>query len=305
MASPVDIFVSSDDAIPAPVADASVSVHNSVTKAMVAWGISEVDGCASFLLDPGIYEIRLFKLGVVFPKPVRIEVVDTQFVSGNTFDLPGTVLDLPISTDPATCRCTGRFVDASNRPMAGVTVRISPNAEQGSQVPEVVGGNQVLGGYARTLTTDQNGKVTVDLIRGGEFYVVWSGEDTDSWKIVVPDRPSVNLIDLIHPIPKSVAWDEDVAPGGVISVAVGETKEIPISILLSDFRTLTEGSTLCQLQNSNSDVAGADLSGGVVAVTGKLVGSSQVQVTRLPDATPVVQTQSLLLPVPLTVNVTP
>lgn len=301
MASPVDIYVKSDDVAPAAIEGVSVAVLNSITKVMVGWVLSEADGRAPLYLDPGIYEVRLFKLGVVFPKPARIDVVDSQDVAENTFDLSGTLLTLPISTDPSTCRCTGRFVDLSNRPMSGVLVRISPKAEIGSQVPEVVGGNQVLGGYARTLTTDQNGKVSVDLIRGGEYYITWAGEDADSWNLKVPDRSSANLIELIHPTPRSATWEVP-----EVSVAVGETKRILLSVLFSDYQTRTEGLLKwLQIQNSDSSVCDAVLEGDGVAVTGRLAGLSQVQVSARQDATPVVTGTSFQAPLPLSVTVTP
>lgn len=301
MASPVDIFVKDDSVSPAPTPDVSVSVHNDTTKVMVAWGVTDADGRAAFLLPPGIYEVRLFKLGVVFPRPSRLQVTDSQDVTQNAFDLVGTLLSLPISTDPRTCRCTGRFVDSSNNPIPNVTVRISPKAEQGSQAPEVVDGDQVLGGYSKTLKTDQSGRVTVDLMRGGEYYVVWSGEDDDSWNFKVPDRASANLIELIHPTPRSASWESP-----TLSVAVGVTQRVILDVLFSDYQTRTAGLLKwLQLLNSNSDVCDVALEDGAVAVTGRAVGSSQVQVSARPDATPVVLGTSFQPPPPLMVTVTP
>jgi hypothetical protein len=303
MSATVDIVVKSDAVTPAPVAGVAVSLHNVTTKQLIESVPTDADGVAAFSVPAQQYEVRMFKLGVLCGSPIRIDPPDDEV---SIFDVSVHVIVDPVSVDPRTCLCTGRFVDVSNRPMSGVTVRVSPKAEQGMQIPETVDGNQVLGGYVRTLRTDQYGKVYAELFRGGEYTVVWSGEDTDIWNFKVPDRSSANLIDLIHPFPMSLEWDQDVAPGGSVTLAVGETILVPISVLFSDYQTVTEGlEKWLQIQNSNSDVASLSLSGGAVSVTGRSAGTSQGQVSRVGGVAPVVVTQTPFQSTLLAVTVIP
>lgn len=303
MAAAVDIFLKDDSAQPEPIADATVVVLNDVTKNIYAIVQTDEAGMASFAVPAGTYEVRLFKTGIVFGKPSRIVAVDGGSLS-NTFDLTGHKFEVPPSIDPMVCRCTGRFVDISNRPLAGVTVRIMPFAEEGTQEPETVDGSQVVGGFTRQLMTSQDGRVTVDLVRGGKYHITWAGEDNTTWEFEVPDRLSADLIALIHPAPKSVTWDSTVAPGGILNLAVGETVEVPVAVLFSDFKTRTEGlSQWLQATLPNTSVRDAD-GRSVVVVSGVEAGSFQVHLSTR-RAPPVALPTSKLLPTSLTVVVSP
>lgn len=244
MAVAVNIYIKDTNLVPEEIVGVIASIYNPTTLALIASATSDIDGLAAFSLtgsvSPGTtYEVRFFKIGVLFANPVAIQVIEPAIVL-NKFDVTGTLQTLPVSTDPRTCRCTGIFVDFANRPMASRLVRIMAKMETGFQVPKLVD-NRLVAADSMEFRTDANGKLTVDLIRTGEYYITFSGDDDTVWNILVPDRSSVNLIDLIHPQPVSITWDQTAAPGNAISIAVGEIKLVPFTALFSDFEQIDTG----------------------------------------------------------------
>lgn len=291
MAVPVDIFVNSDEPVPAPIAGVFVSVLDPVTFAVVATATTDVTGRAAFSL-PGVvtpgtpYEVRFFKLGVRFVNPLQIAVEEPP-VTTNKFDMSGTLLVLPAATDPRVCRCSGRFMSFSNIPIIGATVRFMAKAESGFQVPKVVDGN-IISAEVLATKTDADGFVEVDLIRGAQYYITFSGEDDVVWNILVPDRASVNLIELIHPQPLLLTWDSTEAPGNAVSVQVGETKVIHFKLTYSDFEETGVGSSKwITFNNGDDSIMSVGYSDGTVSVEGVAVGVANVMAEMLPDLKPV------------------
>lgn len=280
MAVTADVYVSDDSLATNPIAGVVVSVLDSSTFVEVAQGITDVNGKASFVIPgavtPGLtYEVRCFKLGVRFLNPFQI-AVEEPVVTTNEFDVSGTLLTLPTSVDPRRCKCTGRFMNFSNDPIEGAVVRIMAKADSGYQTPKVVDGNLV-SAETMALRTDSDGIISVDLLRGGEYYVTFSGEDDVVWCIVVPDRSSVNFIDLIHPAPVTLDWDDTDAPGDAISVAVGETKEVKYSVTFTDYQVKTSGvDSVVQITNSDGAVMEVAAGDGLIVVRGLVAGSAQV-----------------------------
>lgn len=274
MATPVDIFVSSTDVVPVPLAGVTVGVFDSGA-AVAGMAATDADGKVSFLLPGATYEVRLFKLGTAFGAPKRI-LVEEPPVTTNKFDVSGSVLTFPPSLDPRICRCTGRFMDLANRPMLGAVLRVSQRAEAGFEAPKVVDGN-LIAAEGASFKTDLNGIITADLLRGGEYYVMFSGESDAVWNIRVPDRASINLIDLIHPQPVSLRWDSTVAPGNAVSLAVNDTLIVPFSILFSDYEELSTGiSRWVQLASSDTSIVTVALASEKAALRGVAPGTAQI-----------------------------
>lgn len=314
MAVAVDIFVKDDSAIPGVITGVVVGVFDSVTFAPVAQAVTDGTGKASFLLPgsalPGtVYEVRFFKLGVFFPNPVQIAVLDPVVPpASNIFDFSGTLVGtLPVATDPRVCRCTGRFMNYSNRPIANTVFRVFADQSQpGFEVPLVVDGNLVAS-QAMDFKTDDDGYVTVDLLRGGQYRVMFPSQEEKIWCIDVPDRSSVNLIDLIFPYPVSLSWDPSVAPGDAVTVTVGQMLEVPFSVIFSNYLTISKGIqqwlTFTNSDDTKMSVAVSD--SGMVIITGVAAGSAQVTGVNRSDLNPSrVPTYSTLVP-PLTVTVSP
>lgn len=314
MAVPVDIYVKDDSALPAAIDGVVVLVLDPNTFALVAQGTTDVLGHASLVLpgsaSPGTtYELRFYKMGVFFANPVLIQVLEPVVApASNIFDASGTLVGtLPVATDPRVCRCTGRFVNYSNQPLAGMTVRIFADQTQpGVEVPLIVDGNLV-GSAGMAFQTDADGYLSVDLHRGGEYRIMYPGEEEKVWCFNVPDRSSVNLIDLIHPYPVSLAWDPTVAPANAVSVAVGQSIDVPFSALFSNYITISQG-LIEWLTFTNGDNTLMDVvvsATGVATITGRSPGTAQVTGANLPSLLPSrVPYYNTLVP-PLNVTVTP
>jgi hypothetical protein len=312
MAVLVDIFVSSTEVVPAPIVGAVVSVYDMATGVVLAGqATTDADGLAAFSLPGGdpskIYEVRAYKQGVVFGGYKRIEVVEPLPTGApqnfNTFDVTGNIMTLPVATDPYLCRCTGRFVNFSNQPIFGATVRIITKVDPGMQTPKVLNGSMVSAEVA-DLKTDANGFVTVDLPRGGEYYITFSGETDSLWNFKIPEQASANLIDLIHPAPVLAIWDQDVAPGDAITVQVGETVDVPLTVRFSDYEEKTESlSQWILLMNSSDSVVTLEFDGSVARLTGLASGAAVVTVEGKPEAYPSRVPPITTLPTPLMVTV--
>ena len=311
MAAPVDIFVGDDTPSNLPIQSVELQVLNSTTLSLVASATTGVDGRAAFLL-PGsfgagtTYEVRAYKLGVVFSNPFLIAVVEPP-VTTNKFDLLGTKLDLPVATDPRCCRCTGRFMDFRNIPIRNVSFRVSALNTSGTQTPKVVDGNLV-SPDTMIFSSDSDGYVSLDLLRSGQYYVTFSGEEDVNWLIYVPDRPSVNLIDLIHPYPVSLAWDPTVAPANSVSVQVGSYILVGYSITMSDYRVVSSGGNTQQvIKIWNSDPAVGDVGSGdaTVGVRGLSAGSLTITCSIAETLAPYRVPFPELLYTPLSVTVIP
>jgi hypothetical protein len=214
MAVPVNIYVEEDSLLHPPVPDVSVAAFDPLTMTQVAVGVTDADGRASFLLPGGTYEVRFFKAGFSFSNPKSLAVTEPAVPeSPNGFSvsaLPFGVFGVPI--DPRLCRCVGRFVNYQNQPVPNSMVRITMNEDLTQKGPKVVDGNMV-SPSSMEVRTDQNGFVAVDLLRTGQYWLVFAGEEEEPWSFTVPDRPNANLIELIHPQPVSLSYDQDAAPG--------------------------------------------------------------------------------------------
>jgi hypothetical protein len=309
MTVPVDIFVTSDETLPAPIVGAVVTVLDPFLNLnLMAQATTDANGQASMVLpgeaDPGrIFEVRLFKVGVIFGSPKRVAVLEPATLP-NRFDVTGTLTILPVATDPRVCRCTGRFLNFSNQPIAGATLRISSKAESGLEVPKLVDSNMV-SSETMEFKTNSYGFVTVDLHRGGEYYVKFSGSDDRIWNIKVPDRSSVNLIDLIHPAPVRLDWDPTVAPGAAVSLNVDEALAVPLSLLFSDYEVMTAGlNSWMLLTSSDPTKVQVVLSQDCAYIRGIAAGTAQITASCPKGIAPVRVPDYAIASPPLTVTVT-
>lgn len=299
-----DIFVVDDTPAHSGVGGVFVSVVDPGTYIEIASATTDVVGRSAFLLPPGTYEVRAFKMGVRVPNPTAIEIVDRPDI-GNSFEIVATVLSLPAATDPRVCRCSGRFVGSGNAPRANILVRVLAKSDTGAQSPRVVDKNMV----AQTVCdrhTDASGWVSFDLIRGGDFFVVFAGDDDSAWPIKVPDCPSANLSDLIHPYPVVLGWNQADAPGNTVEVPAGTTKLIRWDLTFSDHSTLTtDAGQWLDVTNGDDSVMSVGYTGSFISVTGVSAGSAEVSVARKPGVTPHRVPDPEILAEPLTVRVVP
>lgn len=304
MAISVDIVVVDDQIVPAAVSGVVVGVYNSAGTTLVTTGTTNGSGIASFLLPGDTYEARFYKSGYKFSNAARFEVLEPlPDGSTNVFEHIAERVDFDTPSDPFVCRCTGKFVGLNNQPLSNVVLRVMAKIE--AQTPKIVDGSSLVSAPVIEAHTDSDGYVSIDLLRGGEFYVTFGGEDDIVWDICVPDRSTVNLVDLIHPYPVVIDWDDTEAPGDAISLAVGETKTIPFSVLLSDFQYVTEDIEEWITVTSSNQSLELTLSDTGLTMRGLEAGISTVTAAMKEDILP------KRLPVPslqgpsLTVTITP
>lgn len=240
-AVPVDIYVSDESTSPVPIENAEVGIFDVGTHTLVAGATTDSDGLAAFSLtgvaDPGqSYEVRVFKLGVNFHGLHTIAVLDPA-TTPNKFDISGADSNiLPLSSSPYLCKCTGVFVDFTGQPIANKTLRFMAQAENIDKIPVLWNQpSRMVSPDELQITTDGNGRASVDLLRTGQYWATFGGNDDTVWSITVPDQYSVNLIDLFHPFPVLWDWDDTAAPGNVVSLAVGASVEVPIVVTFSDY----------------------------------------------------------------------
>lgn len=300
----VDFFVKNTAPSPAAVPGVVVSLLDVTTSVVVSQTTTDSAGLAGFTVPDATYEVRMFKSG--FRSIVsQVEVISSE---DNTFDL--TVEDLtslPSAVDSMLCRCTGKFVDFSNRPRAGVTFRVHAQPEAGFEIPKIAGGSMV---FEQTMEfkTDDNGLISIDLFRGGQFNVVFAGEDDVIWNIQVPNVASANLIDLIHPYPTNLDWNHTDAPSDAVTVSVNQTVTIRSTLTFSDYEQKTEGQDQW-ISFTNSDGNKMDLgfnsAQGLVVIRGMAAGTAQVTATILAGKLPSRFPFPTLLMNPLHVTVVP
>lgn len=194
-------------------------------------------GTAEFLLggeEPGvIYNLRVFKvntpglykLALLFERRQSILVYDPLPVGmANDFTVTGTSGVLVESPNPSWCRVTGFFEKQNGVIYPGYVFTIHTLKE-----PVAVDG-KILGGDRVDLRTDKNGKVIVDLARGGRYTVVMPDYIDEEVIINVPDSPSADFNDLLFLYPKSATFNP-----ATLAMSVGDEAVVEIdSFVLSD-----------------------------------------------------------------------
>lgn len=259
MAVPVDIFVTDEAVLPAPLENVEVGVYDVGTHVLVAGATTGVDGRATLMIpgapDPGIsYEVRFFKLGVNFHGLQTIAVLEPEGAEPNKFDHTGADSNiLPLSDSTLLCRCTGVFVDFSGRPIINKTIRIMAQGLDLDKTPKIWDApGKMVSPDEMEVRTDGNGRISVNLLRTGKYHVTFGGDDDTVWCITVPDACAVNFIDLIHPFPAVLDWDDTLAPGNAVSLAVDALIEIPINCIFTDFSQRGTGlETYFEFMNSD------------------------------------------------------
>jgi hypothetical protein len=172
------------------------------------------------------------------PQLITIYSPPTASPSGtNNFVVTGQTFMLPVATDLRLCRASGFFKDPAGRPLAGLDLEFINQFD-----PTIVDGFGVMSSKI-DARTDVNGYVEIDFYRNGIYQAMVESIEAPTSsdegaiiferKIVVPDRPSININDLLFPVVKSIAWNPD-----PISLAVGDTLDILTTVISSDYQTL-------------------------------------------------------------------
>jgi hypothetical protein len=223
---PVDFLV--EDVVSGrPVEGVLVKVFADSGKGVFGEMVTGTDGKANFLLNaPQWYQARAYKTAVGFKNPLHFEVSDDATVK-NCFRIEASPIQVPSSTDPRLCLCSGMFKTPSGAPAAGLDIHFITRFH-----PILLDGAGVLTERI-TARTDKNGWVQVPLIRNGEFDVLLEGYEDVDRTIAVPDASACNLPDLIFEVVSSVVIAEE-----SLEVKVGETLDVVPSVFTSIGRPL-------------------------------------------------------------------
>jgi hypothetical protein len=290
MATPVNIFLTQDST---PIPGASVYAFDPENGyAFMASATTDDQGQAALLLpgstSPGrLYELRLFKIGMAFANPKQLRVLEpVSAPDSNDFDVPGFLVGaFGIPANPRLCRCVGRLLNYSQQPVYDAVVRVMADVHLIKKAPKIVDGALISVDRMETRT-DNAGFFVFDLIRTGEYFITFSGETDRLWNIKVPDQPSFNIVELIHPQPLNLAWG---MVGNSLGLSVGSSIELPVSMRFSDDITrITDLYQWLEFTNSDPDIIDVVFgSNGALRIQAKAPGTASITPNLKPDLMPV------------------
>lgn len=278
----VDVLVQDDEVTPNPVDGVNVLVYDATGTTLQTSGITGTPtaGHVEFSLNgeaapnPVVYQLRFAINGGTIVSPQQIEVYSPASGSPtgtNNFEITASLFTLPVATDPRLCRCSGYVRGPDGRPRPGVNIQFIPCFN-----PLVVDGIGVYSERVETRT-DEAGYVVVDLYRDGYYMATVESHENIQRQVLVPDRSSVNINNLLFPVVSAVTF----SPVGPWNLTVGGELEITPTVTASDFRTL-EGSGAEDVLYAvdDSSIATVDVASDKIVVRGVAAGSTTLTVTR-------------------------
>ncbi len=273
----VRISVLSDAVVPVPVDDVVVRVYDATGATLITSGTTGavLDGAVEFSLPNAVYQLRFYIDGGAILSPQRIEVFSPPASSPtgtNNFEVEAALFTLPPATSPQLCRCSGYVKGPNGRPRRGVDIMFIPQFNR-----MIVGGDYV-GGERLNVRSDDAGYVSCDLYRGGCYAVVLEGHENITRQIMVPDRSSVLLSNLLFPIPVSVTLN----PAGAITLVAGTSVERVPTVTCSDYRVLDKiVDSDVSYSVDNTAVATVTNMSDRIVIRGLVPGTTYLRVKRL------------------------
>lgn len=269
----VDVFVVDNTALKTPVSGVLVRVFDETNTNFVTQATTDVSGRVGFTLWTQNYNLRFAKVGTHTPQPQVIEVLEPEPGAPlvQEFEAQTTVFTQPIASDPRMCRASGFFRTVSGGPQPGLDLHFA-----GQFDPVILEGSGVLD-TKRTIRTDAEGFVCLDLIRCANYMVYGQGFEDHPRRIRVPDLPSCNLPDLLFPVVGAVTFD----PTGPVALSTGQELVIIPAVVDSAGAELT-GTAAGDVQWSVSDSAIVSLVVGSSTLTlrGLSPGGSELRASR-------------------------
>lgn len=284
----VQITLLDTQVVPQPIDGVMVRVFDATGTTLITEGVTGgvTPGVVEFTLPGDVaplqYSVRTMKTGVSILSPQAIEVYSPASGSPtgtNTFQLVGTVATLPVALNPRLCRASGYFYDAAGRPLPGVDMHFIPQFD-----PLIVDDLGILGERV-VARTDKTGWVQIDLWRNGIYQVMVQNQEELRRDVVVPDRNSALLMNLLFPVVALVEY----TPAGPYTLAVGAELTLTPKVTGSDFRVL-ENNGFEDLLYEIEDTAVATLtyqSDKTLILRGGAAGATSLTASRL-DLTVVV-----------------
>ena len=281
----VKIRVVTDDLAEDSVDNVNVRVFDATGTTLQTFGTTgavtqgEVDFTLLGATVPVEYQLRFYMQGVGFTSPQLIQVYSPASFSPtgtNIFQVRATIADLPQASNPYLCRISGVVRDGNGAPKPGNDLHFIPMFR-----PSSIGGDLVVGERV-TIRSNREGYVEFDLYRKGCYNLMLEGHDHMPLYVMVPDRASIRLSDLILPVVASVEWD----PPGPWTIAEGGTLEVRPTATASNYQELT-GIGLSDIVYSSEDSAIVSVSVGADSLTlrGISPGATFIKATPKPGQT--------------------
>jgi hypothetical protein len=277
----VDILVEDDQVIPAPVDGVVVRVFDATGTTFITEGTTgspAAPGHVEFTLngdDPPIqYSLRFFKSGASFVSPQAIEVYTPPAnapTGANNFVVPASIFTIPEATDPRCCRVSGYIYDGGCRPRNGIDIHFIPQFN-----PLIIDSLGVLGERV-SHRTDKDGYISLDLWRNGCYLATIESHENIARQVVVPDRSSINIMDLLFPVVVKVEY----SPAPPWNIPVGTELEIAATVTSSDFRTLegtAQGDVL--YESDDASIAAVTVRDDKIILRGIAPGSANLVASR-------------------------
>lgn len=260
-----------------PIAGVLIRIFNSAGNTFITSGTT--NGSGMFQVDlpgtasptPTRYQLRCSKLGVTFLNPEYADVYDPlPPLTVNEFNVYGDTHPISEALNPLMCRAEGFFLDPGGRPLPDLLIRF-----MNLQEPMILDGIGIL--HKLEVRTDSRGWVAVELPRNGHYIATVSGLHDERLEVQVPDRSSVNLIDLLWPQVALVTF----SPAPPWNIPVGTSLDVVPTVTASSYYELT-GAAVDDLTYSVEDTTVAAVSTGADKITlhGGATGSTSLTVTR-------------------------
>jgi hypothetical protein len=204
MTTPVTINVISDDPSPVAVSGVVINVYD-LSAVFQTSGTTDGSGNVNIMLPDATYNVLLYKVGVVIlpRQPQQIVVDHTQ---SNNFQVTAHIPSRPESTDPRRCTISGYVLGVDGLPD---THRLIFETKEDLLV---LSGNVIAPYHRREVASDQNGYFQFELLRATQYeaYFLFPQElfnmQPGRLFIETPDAASVNLSDLLFPIPINLTF---------------------------------------------------------------------------------------------------
>lgn len=287
----VNILVKDSSQIPVPLKSVVVKLTSQDGKSVYGQTQTGADGIASFLLPSGnTYQARFYKFGYSFQASLIEVISDAQ----NTFTIKGEGFTYPQSMDPRICIAGGFFRTPAGLPAKYVDMhfiqKFDPLLLDGAAVvPERV-----------AARTDAKGYVEVPLIRFGYYDVTLEGMEDYQRCVNVPDKPFVNIGDLLFPVVTAVSFEEE----GPYTVQVGNSLTLHPHVFTSDLRELSDITSDLLWSTSNSMSVGISPEASSITLTAVTAGTYTLTATRR-DQTIIRIPNTPVQGVPIQITVTP
>jgi len=266
----VNVYIQNTDPVPVAVPDVTVRFFLGDDTTFVTEAVSDVNGLASTTLDDAeaTYVLRFYRHGVAIPQPQEIIMAPPWPLE---IDVTAETFGRPSSPDPALCRVSGHLRNVYGMaPERQLRLKFKAIRDPAIQQldPQVLTVNPEI-----DILADRNGYVAFDLYRGSVHDVLAPGWYDKPLVVEVPDRPWLDLVDLILPTPALVDFEDD-DPTPPLSMAVGDAATFHPRVKLSNdiwFLDNRMDYVDLNLEVSSDDPAVATVNEDILAASGEFV----------------------------------